>query len=131
MKMHETPDVPGTSPVTDNPNPGGTQGADTTGPSTGPGPRPEDIATGPTSGTEGSGQTGHEREVLGRAPAAGMKSFRCADVGFADCKWEARARNEAELMPQIERHGREHHDVRRMDEGILARIKRAIRERAA
>ena len=44
--MHQTPDVPGTSPVTDNPNPGGSQGMDPGGPSTGPGrpePEPEPV----------------------------------------------------------------------------------------
>ncbi len=127
MKMHETPGVPGTSPVTDNPNPGGTQGADTTGPSTGPGPKPEDIAKGPTTGTESAIQTGAEQSTAGRA----TKTFRCADAGFAECKWEARGQNEAELMPQIERHGREQHGVRQMNESIVARIKRAIRDMAA
>ena len=32
--MHSTPDLPGTSPVIDNPNPGGDQGMDPYGPST-------------------------------------------------------------------------------------------------
>ncbi|HWR15584.1 MAG TPA: hypothetical protein VN577_12200 [Terriglobales bacterium] len=32
--MHSTPDIPGTSPVTDNPNPGGDQGMDPYGPGT-------------------------------------------------------------------------------------------------
>jgi len=32
--MHSTPDIPGVSPVTDDPNPGGTQGSDPLGPST-------------------------------------------------------------------------------------------------
>ncbi len=99
-RMHQTPDVPGTSPVTDNPNPGGTQGADTTGPSTGPEPRP-------------------------------AKSFRCADVGFTECKWEAQGRNEAELLSQIERHGRERHGLKEMTESLIARVRDAIRDRAA
>jgi predicted small metal-binding protein len=34
-KMHQTPNVPGTEPVTDNPNPGGTQGINPQGPTTG------------------------------------------------------------------------------------------------
>jgi hypothetical protein len=33
-EMHWTPDVPGTSPVIDNPNPGGDQGMDPYGPGT-------------------------------------------------------------------------------------------------
>jgi hypothetical protein len=32
--MHTTPDLPGTSPVTDNPNPQGTEGSDPLGPGT-------------------------------------------------------------------------------------------------
>ncbi len=32
--MHSTPDIPGTSPVIDNPNPGGDQGMDPYGPGT-------------------------------------------------------------------------------------------------
>lgn len=41
LQMHQTPNIPGTSPVTDNPNPGGTQGTDPTGPRTDPDPEPE------------------------------------------------------------------------------------------
>ncbi len=99
-KMHQTPDVPGTSPVTDNPNPGGTQGADTTGPSTGPEPTT-------------------------------TKAFRCADAGFDECRWETQGRSEAELMPQIERHGRERHGLTELTESVVARIRKAIRDRAA
>jgi hypothetical protein len=33
-RMHSTPDLPGTSPVTDDPNPGGTEGSDPLGPGT-------------------------------------------------------------------------------------------------
>jgi len=39
--MHQTPNVPGTNPVTDNPNPGGKQGADLEAPGTDPTPGPE------------------------------------------------------------------------------------------
>lgn len=54
--MHTTPDVPGTSPVTDNPNPGGTQGSDPLGPGTedAPGvrkPQKPDIRPEPVEGT--------------------------------------------------------------------------------
>ena len=44
--MHQTPNLPGTGPVTDNPNPGGSQGMDPEGPSTGPGgqePEPDVV----------------------------------------------------------------------------------------
>jgi predicted small metal-binding protein len=112
-KMHQTPGIPGTEPVTDNPNPGGTQGMNPQGPST---------------GTEGYGLGGGEREAAGRSVA--VKTFRCADAGNADCRWEATGRTEDELRAQIERHGREEHGI--TDFGrIWSRVKDAIRERAA
>lgn len=126
-KMHQTPGVPGTEPVTDNPNPGGTQGINPQGPST---------------GTEGYGLGEGERQAVQRSvsgtdpenisPGAGtVKTFRCADVGNADCRWEAVGRTEDELRPQIERHGREAHGIRDFGKERWSRIKDAIRERAA
>lgn len=127
-KMHQTPDVPGTEPVTDNPNPGGTQGIN---------------PQGPTTGTEGYGLGAGEHKAVSRAvestnssnisPGAGgdnVKSFRCADVGNAECRWEAVGRTEDELRPQIERHGREQHGIKDIG-SMWSRIKDAIRERAA
>ena len=127
-KMHQTPDVPGTKPVTDNPNPGGTEGIN---------------PQGPTTGTEAYGLSGGERGAVSRSvsstdpsnisPGAGshVKTFRCADVGNADCRWEAVGRTEDELRPQIERHGREAHNIKEMGKEMWSRIKDAIRERAA
>ncbi len=125
--MHQTPDVPGTSPVTDDPNPGGTQGIN---------------PQGPTTGTEGYGLGAGERKAVSQAvestnpsnisPGAGdsRKTFRCADVGNSDCRWEAVGRTEDELRPQIERHAREQHGIKDIG-GMWAHIKDAIRERAA
>ena len=115
--MHQTPDVPGTSPVTDNPNPNNTQGADTTGPGT-------DTASGRT----GSNPTA---ERPGREGAGAERTFRCADVGNADCRWETRGRTEDELMPQISQHAREAHGMTSIDDRMRTRIKDAIRDRAA
>ena len=127
-KMHQTPNVPGTEPVTDNPNPGGTQGIN---------------PQGPTTGTEGYVLGAGEHKAVSRAvestnpsnisPGAGgdnVKSFRCADVGNADCRWEAVGRTEDEVRPQIERHGREEHGIKDIG-SMWSRIKDAIRERAA
>ncbi len=99
-KMHQTPNVPGTEPVTDNPNPSGTQGMDPQGPSTG----------------TGSGN---------------VKTFRCADVGNAGCRWEAAGRTEQDLRQQIERHGREAHGLKEIGENMWQRIRQKIREKAA
>ncbi len=59
------------------------------------------------------------------------RTFRCADVGNADCRWEVTGRTEEELMPQIERHGREAHGMNSIDEPTRNKIRNAIRERRA
>ncbi len=56
--------------------------------------------------------------------------FRCKDVGFANCPWEASGRNEQELMPQIERHGREAHGINQIDQQTRDKVKNAIRPAA-
>ena len=59
------------------------------------------------------------------------KTFKCADMGHKDCSWEVSGRSEDELMPQIERHGRERHGVTNLDEDSKRRVRSNIRERAA
>ena len=112
--MHQTPNLPGTSPVTDNPNPKGSQGIDTLGPSTGGGP---------------GGEAGAERNL----PDSGgsSRTFRCSDVGNADCRWEVTGRTEDELMPKIEQHGREAHDMKNFDTATRNKLRDAIHERRA
>ena len=56
--------------------------------------------------------------------------FRCADVGDKSCKWEARGKNEKEIMDQVERHGREAHNVH-MDDNMRRQVSQAINRRAA
>lgn len=115
--MHQTPNVPGTSPVTDNPNPNNSQGIDTTGPGT-------DAAGGRTGQNPNASSPGRE--------GAGVeRTFRCADVGNADCRWEAKGRTEDELMPQISQHAREAHGMTSIDDRMRTKIKDAIRDRAA
>jgi predicted small metal-binding protein len=61
----------------------------------------------------------------------GQKTFKCADMGHKDCSWEVSGRSEEELMPQIERHGRERHGINNLDEDSKRRARSNIRERAA
>lgn len=56
--------------------------------------------------------------------------FRCKDVGFDNCPWEARGRNEQDLMPQIERHGREAHGINQIDQQTRNKVRNAIRPAA-
>jgi len=58
-------------------------------------------------------------------------TFRCADVADPNCQWEVSGRNEAEIMPQIERHGREQHNITNFDENTRNRVREAIRTREA
>ena len=62
---------------------------------------------------------------------AGGKTFRCADVGFADCRWEVSGRTEDELLPKIEQHGREHHGIEEIDEDMRRHVHDAIHRRSA
>jgi predicted small metal-binding protein len=56
--------------------------------------------------------------------------FRCADVGDKSCKWEARGRNEDDIMRQVEQHGRDAHNIH-MDDNMRQRVRGAINRRAA
>jgi predicted small metal-binding protein len=126
--MHQTPDVPGTKPVTDDPNPNASQGINPQGPAT---------------GNEGYGLGAGEREAVSRSvsgtdpsnisPGAGgnVKVFRCSEVGNTDCRWEAVGRSEEELRWQIERHGREAHGIGFFGKEMWSRIRSVIRDRAA
>jgi predicted small metal-binding protein len=102
-RMHQTPNVPGTSPVTDNPNPGGSQGSVPSGPGTDTGPRVE---------------------------LPDERSFRCGDAGNADCRWEVSGRTEDELRPLIHNHLREAHG-QQWEESLRSHIRETDRGRAA
>lgn len=56
-------------------------------------------------------------------------NFRCSDVGV-DCNWQVSGNSEAEILPKIEKHGREAHDLT-MDENTRAKVRSAIRPQAA
>ncbi|MGZ4811360.1 MAG: DUF1059 domain-containing protein [Terriglobales bacterium] len=56
--------------------------------------------------------------------------FRCADVGDKNCNWEARGRNEDDIMRQAEQHGREKHNLH-MDDNMRQKVRGAIQRKAA
>ncbi len=60
-----------------------------------------------------------------------QKHFRCADLGHKECNWEVSGKSEEEILPQIERHGREHHNISNFDNDARSRVRGAIRDRAA
>jgi len=55
------------------------------------------------------------RDLNKRRQSSGIRdnesshTFRCADVGNADCTWETDIRDEGDLWPEIDRHATEAH----------------------
>jgi predicted small metal-binding protein len=57
-------------------------------------------------------------------------TFRCADTGRLGCNWELTGQSKEEMLPAIERHGREEHN-QKLDESTRGRILDAIHRRSA
>jgi predicted small metal-binding protein len=56
--------------------------------------------------------------------------FRCADVGPKNCDWQVSGRSEEEIMPKIEQHGREKHNMK-IDDETKHKVRGAIQRKAA
>jgi predicted small metal-binding protein len=57
-------------------------------------------------------------------------NFRCADVGPKNCDWQVSGNSEEEIMPKIEQHGREKHNMT-IDENTKRKVRSAIQRKAA
>jgi predicted small metal-binding protein len=57
-------------------------------------------------------------------------NFRCSDVGPRNCDWQVSGNSEEEIMPKIEQHGRERHNMN-LDEETRRKVRRAIQRKAA
>ena len=62
--------------------------------------------------------------------AQGKMNFRCSDVGPKNCDWQVSGNSEEEIMPQIEQHGREKHNLT-IDEETRNKVRGAIQRKAA
>ncbi len=83
--------------------------------------------------TEGSTSMENKsrQEELRDNPNARMgKTFRCADVGPMSCNWSVTANNDEEIVREAERHGREAHGMKDIDDQTREKIRGAIREAA-
>jgi len=78
------------------------------------------MANNPNQRTQGQSQHDHSNDVR----------FRCKDVGYDNCPWEARGHDEKDLMPQIEKHGREAHGMQKLDPQTRDKVRHAIRPAA-
>ncbi len=67
----------------------------------------------------------------GAGDPGGHHSFRCADAGNADCRWETASASSNDLWADIERHHREIHGKPTLDEISRGRIQDAIHVRRA
>jgi len=88
----------------------------------------------PTAGTEGPSTNLAGNDPTARRPGkegGGNLSFRCADVGYGDCQFEARGNSEEEILQQAERHGREQHNVTEISEPLREKVRSSIRRSAA
>lgn len=56
-----------------------------------------------------------------------LHTFRCADAGNADCRWETSGGTEAEIMVRAEEHGRRDHGLSDWTEAMSNRVRDAIR----
>lgn len=77
----------------------------------------QDLSKGPSS----ERNTGQANQNL---------NFRCSDVGPKNCNWQVSGKSEAEILPKIEQHGREAHNLT-MDENTRSKVRSAIRPQAA
>ncbi|MFZ3212351.1 MAG: DUF1059 domain-containing protein [Terriglobales bacterium] len=56
--------------------------------------------------------------------------FRCAEI-MQGCPWETTGSSEDELMPKIEQHGREKHNIKSFDSETRNKVRQSIRQQAA
>src|SRR5437016_7000546 len=83
----------------------------------------------PNRGQESSGSVQSSRDNPSRKGVAGERedradlSFRCADLGHSECSWSVTGRSHEELLPKIEQHGREKHDIKTFDSQTREKIR--------
>lgn len=61
----------------------------------------------------------------------GRRRFTCSDAADCECEWEARGKDEDEILREVERHGQERHNRAPLSELARNRIRAAIRGNTA
>ncbi len=134
---------PSVDPETHNVNPSaptvGTEGWGTTSDERRAlaGTEPEAVQPGQVKRDPGTDQA--EPTRVAGATAASMnvthggrdRTFRCADVGNADCRWETSGASDDEIFGEVHRHGQTEHGWKDWTEALRNRVRDAIRERRA
>ena len=75
-----------------------------------------------------SGQQGSQQSS---SQSGGNYSFRCSDVGQKDCPWETKGSSEDEVLRNVEKHGREKHNISSFVGEARDRVRNAIKRVAA
>lgn len=60
----------------------------------------------------------------------GKLNFKCSDLGPKNCNWQVSGNSEQEIMPKIEQHGREKHNMT-IDDETRIKVRNSIRRQAA
>ncbi len=85
----------------------------------------------PTRGTENANRSTASTSQNRPATQGGSDlRFRCSDVGFSGCNFEARGRDEQDIMKQAEQHGRQQHGLKDFDENTRNKVRGAIKRAA-
>jgi predicted small metal-binding protein len=62
--------------------------------------------------------------------AEGKKQFHCKDVGY-DCEWQLTGSSEEEMLPKIEQHAAEVHNLTHLKAEAEQHVREAIRKNEA
>ena len=92
--------------------------------------RPDRSGSGDNQADE-SRRSGASVHSMNTSHGGSDRTFRCADVGNADCRWETSGHTDDEIMRRAEEHGRREHGMSDWTEAMRGKVKDAIRYREA
>jgi len=96
--------------------------------------KPDRSSTGQNTGSSNPQNTTTSTSDTGeRKPPTGQQGdyhFRCADVGFNECKWETRGNSPDEVLRNAEQHGRQQHNLTNIDDETRNRVRSQIHKAA-
>jgi predicted small metal-binding protein len=81
--------------------------------------------------TDLSRRTSASAYSMNTSPAGKGLTFRCADAGNSDCRWETSGSTEDEIMHRAEEHGRRDHGMADWTEAMRNRVRDNIHRREA
>ena len=64
---------------------------------------------------------------MNTSQGAANHTFRCADAGHSDCRWETAGRSEEEVMQNVVDHARDDHGMTDWTDAMHDRVRGAIR----